>query len=305
MKIKARPFLKWAGGKTQLIPELISRFPKTIIKSKKINRYIEPFVGAGALFFYVRNNFSVKRSFLFDSNKELILAYKTIQKTPYKVITELEKLEREYLKKHEAGRAKKYYEMRASYNIQRDTVNYEKYSYRWVKRTAWMIFLNRTCFNGLFRLNSKGGFNVPQGRYKNPTICDRDNINAVSKALRDTEIFCDDFTACKKYATKGSLVYFDPPYRPLNGTSSFTAYTEDGFTDDDQKRLALLYRDLSKRKKVHLILSNSDPKNIIPTDTFFDDLYKKFTIERATAIRIINCQSTKRGAVKELIITNR
>lgn len=153
-------------------------------------------------------------------------------------------------------------------------------------------------------MNSKGKFNVPHGRYKNPTILDKKNILEVHRALKDTEIYCADFTQSAQYINEKSLIYFDPPYRPISTTSSFTSFTENGFTDKDQKKLASFYHKLSEKKGANLILSNSDPKNINPNDNFFDELYKGFKIDRIQATRMINCDATKRGFISELIITN-
>ena len=166
-----------------------------------------------------------------------------------------------------------------------------------------LIFLNKTCFNGLFRQNSRGGFNVPHGRYKNPKICDTNNINNVNKALCDTKIIYADFAKCKKYVASGSLVYFDPPYKPLNATSSFTAYTKNGFCDKEQLRLANLCKEFSK-KDVYVLLSNSDPSNENKKDNFFDEIYNGFNIRRVMANRMINCQGNKRSRIKELLIAN-
>ena len=181
--------------------------------------------------------------------------------------------------------------------------DYDNYSNEWIERTSHLIFLNKTCFNGLFRQNMKGEFNVPFGRYKNPKICNEKNIIEVNKALGNTEIFCGDFSEASEYIKKESFVYLDPPYRPLNKTSNFTTYSKDGFIDEDQTKLAEFFEDMNKRG-AYLMLSNSDPKNENPHDEFFDALYKDYNIERVTAKRHINCNASKRGEINELIITN-
>ncbi|WP_424357327.1 DNA adenine methylase [Methanocella sp. MCL-LM] len=301
--VNARPFLKWAGGKTQLLDELGKRLPAEIIDIGVIDRYIEPFVGGGAMFFYLQSRFEVKEAYLYDINPELVLGYKTIQKSPQKLISRLKELEDEYLSKTEQQRQELFYSIRSAYNSQAENFNYKKYSTAWIDRVAYMIFLNKTCYNGLFRQNSKGGFNVPFGRYKNPSICGAENILAVSHALKNTRIELGDFLKSASHIEAGTLVYLDPPYRPISTTSSFTSYAKDGFDDDDQRRLAKYFREMDERK-AFLMLSNSDPKNENPADDFFELLYAGYRIDRALASRMINCDAKKRGAIFELIITN-
>jgi len=299
----AKPFLKWAGGKTQLLDELYKRLPSSLIQSGEIERYVEPFVGGGAFFFFLKRNFKFKESFLIDINKELIIGYKVIQNNVNELIDELSSMEEKYLKLSEEQRKDFYYNIRDEYNRQKDNFDYVNYNLDWVKRAADLIFLNKTCFNGLYRLNKKGEFNVPFGKYKNPTICDADNLIEVSKALENTEVICADFEESKKYIHKNTLVYLDPPYRPLNNTSNFTSYNENGFDDDDQRRLAQFFKEMDK-KGAYLILSNSDPKNEDVDDNFFDELYAGFIIERVKAKRYINSNGDKRGDISELIIRN-
>jgi len=301
--INARPFMKWAGGKTQLLEELSKRLPAEILESGIIDRYVEPFVGGGAMFFYLKNKFEVKEAFLLDINPELVVGYKTIQKTPNKLVSRLKELEKEYLSKNDRSRQDLYYSIRDLYNSQMSTFNYQKIGPKWVERTAYTIFLNKTCFNGLFRQNSKGLFNVPFGRYKNPTICNEDNLIQSSLALKNTKVEVGDFSKTSRLAKNGTLVYLDPPYRPLNTTSSFTSYAKDGFSDKDQCRLADYYQKMSD-KGAYLMLSNSDPKNSNPNDDFFDKLYQNYYIHRVLASRMINCDAKKRGAIYELIVTN-
>lgn len=301
--INAKPFLKWAGGKTQLLDEFDRRLPRHIINTKTIERYIEPFVGGGAMFFFLKKKYNVKKSFLFDINRELIIGYKVIQNNHKELIEELGEIEDKYLKKSEEERKNFYYEIRDAYNEQMRHFNYKKYFDEWIERTKYLIFLNKTCYNGLFRQNKKGEFNVPYGRYKNPKICDEKNIIEVNKALKNTKIFCDDFTRSEKYIKKGSFAYLDPPYRPLNKTSSFTSYAKDGFSEEDQKRLADFFEKIDK-KGAYLMLSNSDPKNEDPNDEFFDDLYIRYNIERIPAKRYINCDASKRGEINEIVVRN-
>jgi DNA adenine methylase len=301
--INAKPFLKWAGGKTQLIPELARHMPPHIKSSKVIDSYVEPFVGGGAFFFYLKSHYEVKKAFLFDINRELILTYKVIQNDPGKLIERLEQIEKTYLKKTETERKEYYYKIREVFNKQMHNFNYEHFSDSWIERASYLIFLNKTCYNGLFRQNKKGEFNVPHGKYKRPNICDKDNIMEVHRALKDVEIICKDFEASKKYVKRGTFVYLDPPYLPISKTASFTQYSKEGFTEEDQVRLSKFFSEMDKRG-AFLMLSNSDPKNEDPSNDFFDTLYKRFYIDRVKASRVINCIGNKRGSIKELIITN-
>ncbi len=301
--LKAKPFLKWAGGKGQLLPEIEKRLPKKIKNTRKVDNYVEPFVGGGAVFFYLNNNYTIKKATLIDNNKELIIGYKVIQNNPQELIEQLRSIERQYLKKSSTERERFYYEQRDKYNKQMRDFDYQHYSEEWIKRAVYLIFLNRTCYNGLFRQNSKGEFNVPMGRYKNPTICDAKNILEVHESLKKATIICGDFSEAEQYITQDSFVYFDPPYRPLSNTANFTDYSNAGFTDEEQKRLAAFYKKMDKRG-AFLMLSNSDPKNEDPNDDFFDKLYAEFNIQRVKAKRAISCKGTGRGEITELLITN-
>ena len=304
MKTDAKPFLKWAGGKSQLLNELDARLPVELKNKKTIKRYIEPFVGGGAFFFYLKRKYDIGFSYLFDTNQDLILTYKVIQKKPHELIKKLNGIRGRYLRKNREDIEAHYYRLRKRYNNQKKKINYTNYSDIWLKRAAYFIFLNKTCFNGLHRLNKNAEFNVPFGKYKNPKILDKNNILNVHKALKNTKIYSKDFSKSKKFVKKETLIYCDPPYRPLNNTSSFTSFTEDGFSDGDQRRLASYYKDMSKKEGVYLILSNSDPQNHNPSDSFFEKLYNDFIIDKVDANRIINCDAKKRGTLKELIITN-
>jgi len=300
---KAKPFLKWAGGKSQLIDALEERLPQSILNSRTIEVYVEPFVGGGAFFFYLKSNYVIKKAYLFDINKDLIVAYKVVQVYPHALIERLLSIEKEYLSLSEDEQRKFFYEIRDLYNSQKKEFDFSNLSEDWVSRAAYMIFLNRTCYNGLYRLNRNGEFNVPYGKYKNPKICDKENILEASKALQNTEIICADFEESKRYISKGALVYLDPPYRPLSKTSNFTNYTEDGFSEEDQIRLAKYFREVHKRG-AYILLSNSDPKNFDPNDDFFEVLYEGFVIERVPARRYINSNARGRGSIMELIIRN-
>lgn len=301
--INARPFLKWAGGKSQLIAEIEKRLPEEIKKSKVIPVYVEPFIGGGAIFFYLKSHYNIKESYLFDINKELVLAYKVIQNNYIELIEELKTLEKEYYNKDDDQKSDMFYDIRDKYNSNIASFDYENENEEWVKKVAYLIFLNKTCFNGLYRKNSKGELNVPYGKNKKPAICDEKNIIEVNKALKNAHISSGDFYSSKEYITKDTLVYLDPPYRPISTTSSFNRYSKDGFTDEDQKRLKEFFKEMDDRG-AYLILSNSDPKNINPKDNFFDDLYSGYNIYRVPAKRYINCDGKNRGNINELIITN-
>ena len=302
--LHVKPFLKWAGGKKQLLGELEKRLPESIKGSRMIERYIEPFVGGGAFFFYLKSKYEVKKSYLFDINRELIVGYKVIQNNPHELVNRLNDLQDGYLKKSATKREELFYKTRKTYNEQMNTFDYQKYDIEWIERASMLIFFNKTCFNGLFRQNKKGEFNVPLGDYKNPKICDAKNIFEVHKALKNTEIICDDFARSARFVKSNSLVYLDPPYRPLNHTSSFTDYSKESFTDKDQIRLGQYFRKMDK-KSAYLILSNSDPKNENPSDNFFDEMYDGYKIDRVLASRVINCNGDKRGKIYELIIGNK
>jgi len=301
--INAKPFLKWVGGKTQILSELELRLPLHIKKTGIIDRYVEPFIGGGAFFFLLKRDYKIKRSFLLDINRELIIVYKVVQKTPLKLIEKLKSLEESFIKLASNDRKELFYEIRYLYNQQITDFDYKKYNNDWVERASSLIFLNRTCFNGLFRQNSKGEFNVPYGDYANPNICDGVNILEVSKALKKTEIIQADFEISGKFIKENTFVYLDPPYRPLNKTSSFTCYVKKNFDDNDQNRLADFIK-LMSNKGAYLMLSNSDPKNQNAEDNFFDTLYSDFYIDRVLANRMINCNGNKRGKIKEIIVTN-
>ena len=275
----AKPVLKWAGGKTQLIQEIEKVLPKEIVG--KQFTYIEPFAGSGAVLFWMLNNFpNLKKAVINDINEDLINTYKTIASTPQELISILEILQNEFhfLEGNEENKKLYYYEKRALFNSRTSGKTLQ---------AALFIFLNRTCFNGLYRVNRKNEYNVPMGGYKKPTICDKENILAVSEALQKVEILCGDFEQTLDFAEQISLFYFDPPYKPLSETSSFNSYAKDEFNDGEQIRL----RDFCNQLDVlnHTwILSNSDVKGKDPNDDFFDELYSDFTIQRVDAKRSIN-----------------
>lgn len=301
-EIPAKPFLKWAGGKGQLL-EAFQKFYPTELREGKIEAFCEPFVGGGAVFFDITQKFSIKTALLCDNNEDLVLTYLVIQKEVQTLIEKLDRLRHQYLKLNEEKRTEYYYKVREQFNAQKRSLNFNRFSTKWIDRAAQIIFLNRTCFNGLFRFNSKGEFNVPQGRYKNPKILDAENLLKVSELLSVAEIQKSDFREMKHRVNENTFVYYDPPYRPLNQTSSFTAYSKDAFGDTEQIALATLFSELD-RKGIKQMLSNSDPKNHNPDDHFFDDLYKDFQVFRVPARRLINSAGDKRHAINEIVVTN-
>ncbi|MBI5935289.1 MAG: DNA adenine methylase [Chloroflexi bacterium] len=299
----AKPFLKWAGGKGQLLDTLDSLLPVEI-RSGEIKKYAEPFIGGGAFFFHVAQNYpDIGEFFISDVNPELILVYKTIQSDVENLILQLEEIELEYHDLSDIKQKKFFYNKRDEFNKNLTAIDLTRFQSEWVTRAAVLIFLNRTCFNGLFRVNSKGAFNVPFGDHNNPKICDAANLRSVSLLLQKTRIECGEFEISKDFIDDKTFVYFDPPYRPLSKTSNFNSYSRAEFGDEAQKRLAKYFATLSS-KGAKLMLSNSEPKNEDPHDLFFEELYKGFKIEIVLAARNINSGTDKRGKIKELVITN-
>jgi DNA adenine methylase len=283
-----KPFLKWAGGKTQLITEIERNLPPLVLSGKFT--YIEPFVGSGAILFWMLNNFpNMEKAIINDVNSDLI---NTIKSKPKNLISILKEFQNEYhgLLNKEEQKKEYYYQKRDLYN----TRNTDK-----ITQAALFVFLNRTCFNGLYRVNRSNLFNVPMGSYKLPTICDEQNILSVSDALQNVEIFKDDFEQTLSYADENAFFYLDPPYKPLSATSNFNSYAEGIFDDEEQIRLKDFCLKLDSRNSKWL-LSNSD----VQDNKFLDKIYVSFEIQRVRAKRIINSKPDKRGELTELLITN-
>lgn len=266
-EVRPKPFLKWAGGKSKLLPDIMARFPE------RFGRYHEPFLGGGAVFFAL----GPRRAILSDVNAELVGAYKALRDDVQGVIRALQR--HRVTEEH-------YYRVRA---MTRDGLTV-------VESAARMIYLNRTCYNGLYRVNRKGEFNVPYGRYDNPNICQEENLLRVSEALRGVDILHSEVFGVALRAKRGDLVYFDPPYDPLSQTASFTAYTSAGFGRDEQAHLAHCFRSMAERG-VHVVLSNSDTP-------FIRDLYKGFRIDTVYARRAINSRADRRGHVTEVLVSS-
>jgi DNA adenine methylase len=267
------PILKWVGGKSRILAQLIPLLPQGV----ELMRHVEPFVGGGALFFARRP----ERALLADSNPHLCGTYAAVRDDVESVIKQLGVLQRAHAPEH-------YYAVRHKYNHATRVSAAE--------RAAMFIYLNKTCFNGLHRVNRRGEFNVPAGRYTNPRILDEVLLRTVSRELARAELRCESFEALLGYAKPGDFIYFDPPYEPVSRTASFTAYGQDGFGREDQTRLRDVYAELSRRR-CKLMLSNSD----VP---FIRELYVKFRIDTVAAPRAINCDSSRRGLVSEVVVRN-
>ena len=274
MKNGVPSLVKWAGGKKQLLEQFKSYFPK------KIERYFEPFVGGGTVAFYlIKKHPEIKKIYLSDVNEELVTTYNVVKKSVEELITLLKEYKLYHNKEF-------YYKIRAE-DVKKLTP---------VQIAARFIYLNRTCFNGLYRVNSKGGFNVPIGSYKNPAICNEEDLREISRLLQKDDIRVARFDDAVKEAREGDFVYFDPPYYPLKKGKSFTTYTKEAFLEKEQEKLAQLFKGLD-RKGAKIMLSNSD------TD-FIKALYKGYKINFVKATRTINCDASKRGAINEVMITN-
>lgn len=293
---KVKPFLKWAGGKGQLLSEIEKYYP---FRDGRIIKYAEPFVGGGAVLFDILGKFNLEEVYISDINAELINTYRIIRDEVEELISMLSVMQNEFVPMDTEHRKVYYLAKRERFNDLKvngdESINIEK--------AALMIFLNKTCFNGLFRVNKKGLFNVPMGAYKNPMICDEDNLRAVSEKLQNVTIVCGDYRESSDFIDENTFVYFDPPYRPITDTASFTAYTENLFNDEEQIELAK-FADAMHRKGAKLVISNSDPKNSNTDDDFFDNIYSSHKIKRVEATRMINCNSEARGKIKELLISN-
>ena len=295
-KIECKPFIKWVGGKGQLLSEINKLYPVEL--GKNINKYAEIFVGGGAVLFDILSKYKLDEVYISDKNLELINTYKSIRDNVDILIKSLKGMEEQYIPLDNKNRKDYYYKKREEYNSLK--INSEVNN---IEKTILFIFLNKTCFNGLYRVNKKGKFNVPMGAYKKPKICDEENLKNVSLTLRNVKIVYADYRESEKFIDDKTFVYIDPPYRPLNITSSFTSYTENDFNDKEQIELAE-YINVLNKKGAKIVISNSDPKNNDIDDNFFDKLYKNYNINRVKATRMLNSNASLRGAINELLITN-
>ena len=292
---KAKPFIKWVGGKSQLIAQLDMQLPADFGNWENVT-YIEPFVGGGAMLFYMLQRYpNIEHAVINDINPDLVTCYRTVRDNPKQLIESLADIEMAYLALETEERRKDFFmAVRERYNEK----NLDP-----IENTTKFFFLNRTCFNGLYRVNKKGLFNVPFGKYSNPTICDPETILKDSELLQRVEILNGDFEATFEHAQGNSLFYFDPPYRPLSDTSSFNDYAKESFNDDAQIRLKV-YCDRINEAGFHFMLSNSDCKGKNENDNFFDVLYGAYPIERVWASRSINSNPNKRGKLTEILVHN-
>ena len=292
---KANPFIKWVGGKSQLIEQLDAQLPADFGNWGNVT-YIEPFVGGGAMLFYMLQRYpNIQHAIINDINPDLATCYQTVKDNPEQLIDSLRDIENAYLSlQTEEGRKDFFMAARERYNEK----NLDP-----IENTTKFFFLNRTCFNGLYRVNKKGLFNVPFGKYSNPTICDPETIKKDSELLQRVEILNGDFEATFEYAQGNTLFYFDPPYRPLSDTSSFNDYAKETFNDDAQIRLKE-YCDRIHHAGFKFMLSNSDCKGKNEADNFFDVLYEDYQIKRVLASRSINSNPNKRGKLTELLVHN-
>ena len=289
----AKPFIKWVGGKSQLLDEIREKYPS------HLEKYCEPFVGGGAVLFDILCKFQPKEVLINDINKELINTYSQIKNNCSEMIEQLKKIQNIY-KNHSLEENKSFfYKKRNRYNELKINENAEED----IEKAVLFIFLNKTCFNGLYRVNSKGLFNVPFNNAKNPLLCDEENLKACSELLQNVEVKVGDYKECKSFIDDKTFVYIDPPYRPLSQTAAFTSYSENNFTDKDQIELGKFITEISEKGAL-ILASNSDPKNTNSNDNFFDELYSNFIIERVSATRMINSNANKRGAINELLISN-
>lgn len=288
-----KPFVKWAGGKSQLLNDIRAKYPE------EIKKYCEPFVGGGAILLDILVNFQPKEILINDINVELVNTYSKIKDNVDALIEILSEMQNSFWAKNDTDRKTMYLSIREHFNNLKingnEQINFEK--------AALFIFLNKTCFNGLYRVNRKGLFNVPMGSYKKPSICDSENLRLISKLLKNVQMKCGDYSQCADFIDENTFVYIDPPYRPLTATASFTSYSESEFADKQQIELCKFIDKISV-KGAKVVASNSDPKNSDKSDNFFDDLYSNYTITRVSAKRMINSKATSRGNVNELLICN-
>ena len=294
---KAKPFIKWAGGKGQLLEQLDAYLPEDFGDRRNVT-YIEPFVGGGAMLFYMLQRYpNIQHAVINDVNPDLTTCYRTVRDTPEDLIASLLDIQNAYnALLTEDGRRDFFLAARDRYNEK----NLDP-----IENTTKFIFLNRTCFNGLYRVNKKGLFNVPFGKYINPQICDPATIRLDSELLQRVEILTGDFEATLDHVGDGyNFFYFDPPYRPLNATSSFNSYSKEDFNDDEQIRLRDFCARLNGRLGIGWMLSNADCSAKNPEDTFFEEIYTDFFINRVFASRAINANPSKRGKLTELLICN-
>ena len=287
LKYFVKPFIKWVGGKGQLISTIENELPAYLFKNTQTT-YVEPFVGGGAMLFWMLKNTKIENAIINDINSDLTKAYLTVKKNATELILCLKEIQKKYDEIPDLTKRTDYY-----------LENREKYNTKMldnVENTALFIFLNKTCFNGLYRVNSSGKFNVPFGKYEKPMICDENTLLADSELLQKVEILNGDFEQTINYVNDKSFFYFDPPYKPISKTSSFNSYAAEIFDDNEQLRLKK-FSDKLHNNGNHWLLSNSD-------NDFFDNLYSDYKISRVWATRAVNCKANGRGKLTEILIKN-
>lgn len=292
---KAKPFIKWVGGKGQLLEQLETMLPSDFDSMQNVV-YVEPFVGGGAMLFYMlQNHKCIKRAVINDINPDLTTCYKTVRDQPEELIRSLVAIQEDYYSITDYEAQKAYYLKKRERFNSKPTNS--------VESATLFIFLNRTCFNGLYRVNKSGKFNVPFGRYVHPTICDAETIREDSRLLQSVDILTGDFEQTFKYVSENAFFYFDPPYRPLNHTSCFNDYAKEAFNDAEQVRLKR-FCDRLQKAAIPFMLSNSDCAGSNGNDSFFDELYADYEIRRVWASRSVNANAAKRGKLTELLVRN-
>ena len=299
MSRKIKPFLKWAGGKTQLLPVIKEKLPSNI---EMLTRYVEPFVGAGAVFFSLAKENHFDEYIINDINEKLINLYRVIRDDVEALIFELTNIRAEYMALEDIeAKGEYFYARREEFNVTEILTT---------RMAALFIFLNKTCFNGLYRENASGGFNVPFNKSKSPSMFEEEQLREISRLLNirnaqgnsKVQILSLSFEELGEYIDDHTFVYLDPPYRPVT-KGGFNSYNKSSFNDGDQERLAQFYREMHS-KGASLMLSNSDPKNLDERDEFFDELYNGFNIMRVNANRMINSDGNARGSISEILVCN-
>ncbi len=302
-KNEIRPFIKWAGGKRVLLGQFERFYPKELLQGE-LTRYYEPFLGGGALFFHLAERGLLRSAYLSDLNVDLILTYRVVKEHVEELIRWLHSKANHHHSLSTEKQKEHYLSVRKQFNEEAGLFSpTREFEEGWIRRAGQFIFLNKTCYGGMFRVNLKGEFNVPFGKHKRPQILDEQNLRKNAELLQIAQLSVRDFSTIEEEIDENCFVYFDPPYRPLSDTAQFTTYQLKGFGDEEQKRLALLFQTLDHRG-AKIMLSNSDASNSEKEDFFFQKLYGDFYIHRVSAPRKINSNFGKRGRKSELLITN-
>lgn len=297
-----KPIIKWAGGKTKIYPQIEKKLPSDLFNGK-IKNYYEPFLGGGAVFFSIIQKVKFEKCIISDINEELILFYNVVKNDPEKLIHFIDKYYKEYLNLSEVDKEKYYYDLRTSYNYERFNISYNDYSYLFIPRAAQLLFLNRTCYNGLFRQNLRGEFNVPFGKNYSPPVMDKNSIIEISKILKNVDVKCDDFqNVCEEIDGSNSFVYFDPPYKPISKKGGFTNYHKSNFTEKDQIRLLSTFNYLNS-KNVKMMLNNSCVNKDINAVSI-ESYYEAYNIDYIKSSSTMSSKIEHRKIINELVITN-